>query len=148
MCGCRRQRLRPSDHEFTASSTGTGQRRPGAIEDAAHEWNNASAFVLSGMGSLTEARLRFAGASTATVVAGPLEIISLSGSVIDTGAHLHGAVSTHDGRVLGGHLAYGNIVRTTVEILLVLLPEWSLSREHDPATGYAELVVRNRKPGV
>jgi hypothetical protein len=46
--------------------------------------------------------------------------------------------------VYGGHAAYGNVVRTTAEILLALLPEWNLTREHDPATGFKELVVRPR----
>ena len=42
----------------------------------------------------------------------------------------------------GGHVAYGCTVRTTAELLLFLLPEWSFIREMDPATGFAELVVR------
>ncbi len=46
------------------------------------------------------------------------------------------------GRVSGGHVSYGCIVRTTAEVLLLLLPEWSFSREPDSATGFAELVVR------
>jgi predicted DNA-binding protein with PD1-like motif len=44
--------------------------------------------------------------------------------------------------VVGGHVAYGCTIRTTAEVLLLLLPEWSLSRELDPATGLAELVIR------
>ncbi len=58
---------------------------------------------------------------------------------------LHMSVATADGRVLGGHVAYGCTVRTTAEVLLLLLPEWSLSREPDALTGFSELVVR-RKP--
>jgi uncharacterized protein len=115
-----------------------------ALEDAAHGQDNASAFVLSGIGSLTEAQIRFAGASSATRVPGPLEIISVSGSVTPAGAHLHVSVSTQDGRVLGGHLAYGSTVRTTAEVLLALLPGWSLTREHDAVTGYKELTARKK----
>jgi uncharacterized protein len=33
-------------------------------------------------------------------------------------------------------------VRTTMEILLAHAAGWSLTREHDPRTGYDELVVR------
>jgi predicted DNA-binding protein with PD1-like motif len=55
------------------------------------------------------------------------------------------SVSDASGRVLGGHVGYGNIVRTTAEILLVALADWSLTREHDPATGFNELVVRRRE---
>lgn len=39
------------------------------------------------------------------------------------------------------------MVRTTAEVLVVLLPEWSFSRERDVATGYAELVVRPKRFG-
>jgi uncharacterized protein len=52
------------------------------------------------------------------------------------------SVADAEGRVLGGHVAYGCMVRTTAEVLLLLLPGWSFTREPDPATGHAELVVR------
>jgi hypothetical protein len=35
-------------------------------------------------------------------------------------------------------------VRTTAEILLVLLPDWAFTREPYAATGFAELVVKAR----
>jgi predicted DNA-binding protein with PD1-like motif len=71
-----------------------------------------------------------------------MEILSLSGSVASNGSHLHMALSTATGEVLGGHVASGCIVRTTAEILLALLPEWEFAREPDAVTGYDELVVR------
>lgn len=52
------------------------------------------------------------------------------------------SVADSEGRVLGGHVAYGCTVRTTAEVLVLILPEHSFTREHDPATGFAELVVR------
>jgi hypothetical protein len=45
------------------------------------------------------------------------------------------------GEVLGGHAGCRCIVRTTAEVLLALLPEWSFGREPDAATGHAELIV-------
>ena len=115
-----------------------------ALEDAAHAQSADSAFVVAGIGSLTQARLRFAGEPIDTVVAGPLEILSLSGCLTPTGAHLHMAVSDASGRVYGGHVTYGNVVRTTAEVLLALLPDWTLAREPDATTGFSELVVRRR----
>lgn len=103
-----------------------------------------SAFVVSGIGSLVEATLRFAGEPTESKIPGPLEVLSVSGSLTPSGAHLHMAVSDAFGRVYGGHAGYGNVVRTTAEVLVALLPEWSLARELDPATGFNELVVRRR----
>jgi len=101
-----------------------------------------AAFVLSAIGSLVDCRLRFAQSADETILTGPFEIISINGSITPGGAHLHMAVSDAQGRVYGGHVCHGNIVRTTVEAVLILLPGWSLTREPDPATGYDELVVR------
>jgi predicted DNA-binding protein with PD1-like motif len=106
-----------------------------------------SAFVVCGIGSLVDARLRFAAQEEATTIPGPSEIVSLSGSLSADGAHLHMSVATPDGTVIGGHVVYGNTIRTTAEVLLVFLPEWHLTREHDPSTGYQELFVRSLGPG-
>ena len=115
-----------------------------ALEALIRTTDQPSAFVISGIGSLADARLRFAGEASEVLISGPLEIVSLAGSVTPDGAHLHMAVSDREGRVSGGHAGYGNIVRTTVEAVLVLLPEWSLGREVDAGTGFKELVVRHR----
>ena len=115
-----------------------------ALDDLAAEQASASAFVVAGIGSLVEARLRYAGEATETRIEGPLEILSLSGTLGAGGSHLHMAVSDTAGRVYGGHVGRGNVVRTTAEVLLAPLPDWSLGRAHDPATGFAELVVRRR----
>jgi hypothetical protein len=111
------------------------------LERAADALPGRSGFVLSGIGSLTQASLRLAAAESATLLAGPLEVLSLAGSVTPQGAHLHASVSTAEGRVLGGHLGYGCVVGTTAEVLLATLPEWQLSRQHDPVSGYNELAV-------
>jgi hypothetical protein len=75
-----------------------------------------------------------------------MEILSLAGTVAFDGArsssHLHMALSTGTGQVLGGHVAAGCTVRTTAEVLLALLPGWAFTREPDAATGFEELVVR------
>ena len=101
-----------------------------------------SAVVVAGIGSLTDARLRFAGAESLVTLPGLFEIISLSGTLSRDGAHLHMSVAGADGRVFGGHVPYGNTVRTTAEVLLALLPGWAFSREPDAAPGFDELVVR------
>jgi len=115
-----------------------------AIEDAVKAQSAPAAYVVAGIGSLRRAMIRLAAASQATAIEGPLEVVSLAGSVAPVGAHLHIGVSDAGGTTKGGHLAYGSIVRTTAEVMLLLLPEWSFDRQHDPATGYPELVVRRR----
>jgi hypothetical protein len=38
-------------------------------------------------------------------------------------------------------------VRTTAELVIGLLPDWRFSRELDPATGYAELLISPQAQG-
>ncbi|RZL42043.1 MAG: DNA-binding protein [Variovorax sp.] len=101
------------------------------------------AFVVCGIGSLGDVRLRYAGADEAVRLAGVHEILTLSGTVTPQGAHLHMSVSSASGEVRGGHVVAGNRVRTTAEVLLVELTGWRLSRVPDDATGYPELTVRS-----
>jgi len=100
-----------------------------------------AAFVLAGIGSLREARLRFAGRDPLHHAVGDLEILTLSGTLGAGGTHLHASLADADGRVLDGHVAPECIVRTTTEVLLALLDDVRFTREPDAATGYAELQV-------
>ncbi|MCK9684643.1 PPC domain-containing DNA-binding protein [Scleromatobacter humisilvae] len=113
-----------------------------ALSTALSAFHGEAAFVVSGIGSLCEARIRFAGREDVHCVVGDLELLSLSGTLGAGGPHLHASLADADGRVFGGHVAPGCIVRTTAEILLAVLDELRFTREHDAATGYAELVVR------
>ncbi len=112
-----------------------------ALEAAAVAHGAQAAFVLQGIGSLRDASLRLAGADALTLIAGDSELLSLAGSVGPGASHLHASVADAQGRVSGGHLPYGCTVRTTAEVLLALLPGWAFAREHDAATGYAELSI-------
>jgi predicted DNA-binding protein with PD1-like motif len=116
----------------------------GALEDTLRALDLEAAFVLQGIGSLSVAQLRFAGAEQATELRGDLEILTLAGSISPNGAHLHMSVSDARGQVHGGHVTPGCTVRTTAEILLALLPEHRFTREPDAATGYLELFVSIR----
>ncbi|MRX07685.1 DUF296 domain-containing protein [Pseudoduganella sp. FT25W] len=108
-----------------------------ALQASGHQ----AGFVLQGIGSLRVAQLRYAGMPQPTALPGDLEILTLAGSIAADGAHLHMAVSDAQGRVLGGHVAAGCIVRTTAELLLAVLPGRRFTREHDPRTGYPELKI-------
>ncbi|MGJ7510018.1 PPC domain-containing DNA-binding protein [Variovorax sp. GT1P44] len=101
-----------------------------------------AAFVVAGIGSLSTARLRYAGVDAPDLLVGNLEILTLSGTLTPQGSHLHMSVSDAEGQVHGGHVAPGCIVRTTAELLVAWLPEWRFSREFDTATGYPELAIR------
>jgi len=122
-----------------------GQDLRAELQAAVLAQNCRAAFVLSGIGSLSTACIRLAGAAQPTRLTGSTEILTLSGTLAVDGdkasSHMHMAISTATGQVLGGHVAPGCIVRTTAEVLLALLPDWQFSRAPDAATGYDELVV-------
>jgi predicted DNA-binding protein with PD1-like motif/ribosomal protein S18 acetylase RimI-like enzyme len=120
---------------------GTDLRR--ALEATISQHGGSAAFVLAGVGSLRQARLRLAAREQPDALDGNLEILTLAGTVSRDGAHLHASVADEHGRVIGGHVSYGCVVRTTAEVLVVLLPGWSFTREVDLGTGFAELVVRS-----
>ena len=124
-----------------------GQDLRDALEHSVRQLGATAAFVVQGIGSLSVAQLRFAGIEQPTELRADLEILTLAGSVAPDGAHLHMSVSDAQGRVFGGHVARGCIVRTTVEILLALLPDHVFSRAPDPQTGFMELFIRNAPQG-
>jgi len=104
------------------------QLRPGndlrqALETWMGEQEEQAGCVISAVGTLSVAQLRFAGAAEATTIHGELEILSLSGTLSADGAHLHIAIADSSGAVIGGHLCPGSLVRTTAELLVGLLPE-------------------------
>lgn len=102
----------------------------------------AAGYLMQGIGSLSVAHIRYAGLAQPTELLGDLEILSVAGSVAPDGAHLHMMLSDARGRVFGGHVGHGCMVRTTAELLLVLLPAHIFARELDPLTGFAELAIR------
>lgn len=119
-----------------------GQDLRRALEQAVQARGLSAAFVVAGIGSLRPTQLRLAGAAQPMELPGDVELLTLSGSIAECGSHLHLAVADAQGRVWGGHAAYGCTVRTTAEVLLAPLPSWHFSREPDPSTGFDELVVR------
>jgi len=117
-----------------------------ALEAWMAEQQEQAGCVISAVGSLSVAQFRLAGASEAKSIHGELEILSLSGTLAPDGVHLHMAVADSRGAVIRGHLCAGSLVRTTAELVLGLLPEWSFRRQLDPASGYAELQISPQAP--
>ncbi len=103
-----------------------------------------AATLLSGVGSLTEARLRLAGATVEAHLTGPFEIISLIGTLSAETAHLHIAIADSTGKTTGGHLLEGCPIHTTAEIVLLEIPAIEFQRVYDKNTGYKELTIKAR----
>jgi uncharacterized protein len=116
------------------------------IDAACRKHRVRSAAIVTCVGSLQCARLRFADVESLATVEGPLEIVSLVGTVAANGSHLHIAVADAAGGVTGGHLAFGSIVFTTAEIVVLEDSDTAFARVHDAATGYRELEVRRHAP--
>ncbi len=84
--------------------------------------------ILTAVGSLTRVVVRPAvpddGVAEPLLVGGPLELISLTGTVSTTrGAtsHVHISVADHDGNVTAGHLRRGSEVRLGARIALTVI---------------------------
>ena len=123
--------------------------RPGDdLKQALESWvahgGGGSAWIVSGIGSLTVAQLCLTGRTEASVLDRDLEILTLQGSLCRSRSHIHITVADANGAVLGGHLCKGSVVRTTAEVLVARLPQWQLQRAVDPTTGYRELEILPR----
>jgi predicted DNA-binding protein with PD1-like motif len=112
-----------------------------ALEEAFVTHNLNAGFVLQGIGSLSVAKVRYAGVVQATELHGDLEMLTLAGSLSHNGAHLHMTLADAQGRVVGGHVAVGCVVRTTAEIVIAVLPEYCFTRVTDLTTGFVELAI-------
>lgn len=113
----------------------------GRLEALARDQAWPAAYVLSGIGSLSAVSLRLAGAAEPRRWRAPVEVLSLAGSVGIDGAHLHATLADAEGRVIGGHVCHGCEVRTTAELMLVVLDSHRFERRPDPCTGHDELRI-------
>lgn len=92
-------------------------------------------------GSLTDVALRYAGQEGTTLLNGTFEVISLNGTLEQSGEHLHLCVSDPHGTMLGGHMMPGCTVRTTLELVIGSLEELAFSRQPCALSGYDELHI-------
>lgn len=136
--------------EATIDRIETIRLLPGAdvrlsLEDWAKTKSIRAASVLSAVGSLKTATLRFADEKEATKLTGPFELVSLSGLLGKNGLHLHVSVSDKSGKTFGGHVADGCIVYTTLELVIGVYGQVEFVRQLESRTGYSELFfIENR----
>ncbi len=101
-------------------------------------------FIVSAIGSLQTAALRFANQPTSEIFHEKFEIVALNGTLSIYGNHLHLAIADTTGRMLGGHLTDGCIIYTTAEIVIGESPHLTFTRTPDSQTGFLELEIRER----
>jgi predicted DNA-binding protein with PD1-like motif len=127
---------------------GPGADLRASLEQLVAEQRFAAGCVLCCVGSLDGAMLRLAARDEAGRIDGPLEIVSLVGTLSPDGVHLHVAVADASGVCIGGHQLAGCKVRTTAEIVIGVLPALAFNRRPDEATGYRELAIRQQLRSV
>jgi len=100
-----------------------------------------AAVIVSAVGSLTKASLRYAHTGVWVVKEGFFEIVSLVGTVEPGGEHVHIALSDSQGVTFGAHFGPGSAVYTTAEVVLAALDGVEFGRELCPQSGWPELVA-------
>lgn len=112
-----------------------------SLKNFAFQENIQAGFILTAIGSLKQATIRFANQDISTVLAEKFEILSLNGTLATTGIHLHIAIFDKQGKTIGGHLDNGCIIYTTAEIIIGISEEYTFLRTPDKQTGYKELEI-------
>ena len=118
-----------------------GQDLFNSIEMFVRERKIEAGCVLSGVGSLTDAVLRFADREEHAKMAGHFEIVSITGTVSIHGSHLHISIADEHGRTTGGHLVPGCLIYTTAEMVIAAFEDVVYKREYADDSGYEELKV-------
>lgn len=112
-----------------------------SLKNFANEENIKAGFILSAIGSLKQAKIRFANQSNSILLTDKFEILSLNGTIATSGVHLHIAISDKQGKTIGGHLDNECIIYTTAEIIIGTTEEFIFNRTIDEQTGYKELEI-------
>lgn len=103
-----------------------------------------AACILTCVGSLTTAVLRYANQEKTVELDGHFEIVSLTGTLSRHGSHYHIAIADGCGRTIGAHLLEGCRVYTTAEIVIGVIADVNFLRTLDVQTGYPELEITHR----
>jgi predicted DNA-binding protein with PD1-like motif len=129
----------PTVHAFRLKP---GQDLRKEIERFAANKNITAGYMVTCVGSLVQANIRFANQPNGFLADGHFEIVSLVGTISTNGCHLHISISDSTGKTMGGHLLEGNIVYTTAEIVIGESKDMIFTREKDGSTPWEELQVR------
>ncbi len=95
-----------------------------------------NAYIASGIGCLSTTCIQTASSRGFPIVfdvqniEGPMEIASMSGTIIDTNMHIHGVLGDKN-KIVAGHLMNGCIVQYVAEIVIQELIHDSLTKQLD-----------------
>ncbi len=115
------------------------------IEAFVKKENIEAGWIMTCVGSLTQANLRYANQPEGTKSKGHFEIVSLVGTVSVNGSHVHLSISDSLGATKGGHLLNENLIYTTAEIVIGESKNHIFTREKDGSTPWEELQVKTKQ---
>ncbi len=119
-----------------------------SLKEFALSNNIQAGFILSAIGSLKQAAIRFADQPKSEILQGRFEILSLNGTLSVSGLHLHITIADSVGNTIGGHLDNDSIIYTTAEIVIGASEDLIFLRSPDPQTGFLELEIQTVKQRV
>ncbi|HMR98767.1 MAG TPA: DNA-binding protein [Anaerolineales bacterium] len=119
----------------------SGQDLFDSIQAFVNEKQIEAGCVLSAVGSLRRAVLRFANNNLFSEFEEFFEIASITGTISVHGSHLHISISDANGKTIGGHMEAGCKIYTTAEVVLLTFGDSIYKREFAEDSGYDELVV-------
>ncbi len=115
-----------------------------SVERAAREHQIHTGVVMSGIGTLDQARLHYIthtgypSKNEFVDYEGPIELLSIDGIIADFKPHLHTCISIKD-RTYMGHLEPGCRVLYLAEIAIARIEGIRLARRKNPETGIDQL---------
>ena len=117
-----------------------------SLKNFVKEHNIQAGFIITAVGSLQQATLRFANRNDPKLLTKKLEILSLVGTLSIHGMHLHISLANQNGKTIGGHLMDGCLIYTTAEIIIGTSEDFIFQRTVDKQTGYQELTIEPINP--
>lgn len=100
--------------------------------------------IVSAIGSLKTAAIRFVDRPCSTILNQRFKILSLHGALSMNELHFHMALADADGTVMGGRVDAGCILYTTAEIVIGEIPNLLFDRAIDNQTRFLELSITER----
>jgi predicted DNA-binding protein with PD1-like motif len=114
------------------------------LERMVEQHDIAAGSIGCGIGGLSKCRIRLPvleRSAPTYIDPGIVEITALQGTLSRHSVHAHISVADQAGKLWGGHLGKGCIVRLSCEVVLLRHSGFVFDRTLDEWTGYDELVV-------
>lgn len=131
----------------------TGDMLLQSIRDLSHEAGISTGILLTGIGSLSKARIHTVETNDHPVkelflnIPGPLEVTNFNGIIADYEPHIHITMMDPKRHFYGGHLEDGCEVLTLSEFSILRVPDLNLARRSIPELSIYHLLDHANQPG-